>query len=138
MFQPQLPKKRPAKSTNALSCPKAKTKLVLGTSKELKYDIKHELADLKVECINKDRTIHDHAMQIEEMKKETWRLEKELGELRSKQFETQKLEQQLSELRAQQAEIEQQHKKDLESMVCSIFKYQKPKEPETLFYLIFS
>ncbi|XP_043266915.1 hyaluronan mediated motility receptor-like [Venturia canescens] len=113
---PQLPKKRPAKTTNALSCPKAKTKLVLGASNESKYDAKHELADLKVECINKDRTIHDHANQIEEMKKETWRLEKELADLRTNQVESEKLKEQLSNLRAKQAEMEEQHKKDLESM----------------------
>lgn len=91
-----------------MSCPKAKTKLALGGSKELKYDVKDELADLKVECANKDRTIADHAKQIEDMKKETWRLEKELLELQTKQVE-----------------VEEQHKKDLESMVSHRFNALK-------------
>ena len=83
-----------------MSCPKAKTKLALDIGKVIKYDVRDELAELKVECVNKDRTITDQAKQIDDMKKKAWRLEKKL-----------------SELQVKRAEEEEQHKKDLESMV---------------------
>uniref|UniRef100_A0A0C9Q0V6 DDB_G0290503_1 protein n=1 Tax=Fopius arisanus TaxID=64838 RepID=A0A0C9Q0V6_9HYME len=94
---PQLLKKRIPRAVPS-SCPKAKTKLVLNP-KESKYDTRDELADLKVECANKDKTIRDHEKCIEDMKIEMKRLEKSLHEVEEKQ-----------------KNVEEQHKQDLESM----------------------
>ncbi|XP_015191840.1 PREDICTED: hyaluronan mediated motility receptor-like [Polistes dominula] len=63
------------------------------------YNSTHELLELKVECENKDRTIHEHEKQIEEMKEEICKLEVQIEELHRKQIE-----------------VEEQHKKDIETM----------------------
>lgn len=70
----------------------------------MKYESNQQLADLQVECLNKDKTIQEHEKHIEEMKDEIRKLEAELEELRIKQNE-----------------IEMQHMKDIETMV-NIFK----------------
>ncbi|XP_015114262.1 restin homolog [Diachasma alloeum] len=94
---PQLLKKKIPRAVPS-SCPKAKTKLILNP-KEFKYDTRDELADLKVECANKDKTIRDHEKCIEDMKVEVKRLEKSLLDVQTKQ-----------------KDVEEQYKHDLESM----------------------
>jgi len=66
----------------------------------MKYESNQQLADLQVECLNKDKTIQEHEKHIEDMKDEIRKLETELEELRKKQDE-----------------IETQHMKDIETMV---------------------
>ena len=70
----------------------------------MKYDSEHQLADLQVECSNKDRTIQELEKHIEDMKEEV-----------------QKLELQLDELHKKQTEVEEQHRKDIEIMVVKYF-----------------
>lgn len=70
----------------------------------MKYESNQQLADLQVECLNKDKTIQEHEKHIEDMKDEIRKLEIELEELRKKQNE-----------------IETQHMKDIETMVNIIF-----------------
>lgn len=70
----------------------------------MKYEFNQQLADLQVECSNKDKTIQEHEKHIEEMKDEIRKLEAELEELRKKQNE-----------------IETQHMKDIETMVNILF-----------------
>jgi len=71
----------------------------------MKYESNQQLADLQVECLNKDKTIQEHEKHIEDMKDEIRKLEIELEELRKKQNE-----------------IETQHMKDIETMVNNISK----------------
>lgn len=73
---------------------------------------------MKVECVNKDRTIQEYEKQIEEMKEDIRRLEK-----------------QLAELREQQTEVEIQHKKDMDEMVRSFYGFE---DINFLPYLIYS
>ncbi|XP_046624528.1 hyaluronan mediated motility receptor-like [Neodiprion virginianus] len=91
---PQLPKKKTT-TKSVLTSPSVKT----NKKCDSKYDPTKELADLKVECINKDRTIQEYEKQMEEMKDDIQRLEKQLMELKDKQIE-----------------IEARHKKDLDEM----------------------
>lgn len=70
----------------------------------MKYESNQQLADLQVECLNKDKTIQEHEKHIEDMKDDIRKLEAELEELRKKQDE-----------------IETQHMKDIETMVNIIF-----------------
>ncbi|XP_012229058.1 putative leucine-rich repeat-containing protein DDB_G0290503 isoform X2 [Linepithema humile] len=83
-----------------LNCPKSKndhTSLV--RSQNMKYESNQQLADLRVECLNKNKTIQEHEKHIEEMKDNVQKLEAELEELHTKQ-----------------AAIEEQHKKEMEKM----------------------
>jgi len=70
----------------------------------MKYESNQQLADLQVECSNKDKTIQEHEKHIDDMKDEIRKLETELEELRKKQNE-----------------IETQHMKDIDTMVKIIF-----------------
>lgn len=70
----------------------------------MKYESTQQLADLRVECLNKDKTIQEHEKHIEEMKNDVRKLEAELEKLHKKQIET-----------------EAQHAKDIETMVNTIF-----------------
>ncbi|KAI4504568.1 hypothetical protein M0802_000118 [Mischocyttarus mexicanus] len=63
------------------------------------YSSTHQLLELQVECKNKDITIQEHEKEIEEMKEEMCKLEVQIEELRTKQIE-----------------VEDQHKKDIETM----------------------
>jgi predicted GNAT superfamily acetyltransferase len=69
----------------------------------MKYESVQQLADLQVECLNKDKTIQEHEKHIEEMKDIMQEIEIEIGKLRKKQIET-----------------EEQHRKDIETMVNTI------------------
>ncbi|XP_054005012.1 hyaluronan mediated motility receptor-like [Hylaeus anthracinus] len=93
---PQLPRKK----VSPRSCSKAKPRALIPTStKKLKYKPEHQLADLQVECTNKNKTIQEHEKLIEDMK-----------------TESRMLELQLEELRRKQADTEDQHRKDIETM----------------------
>lgn len=85
-----------------MSCPRVKTKLYSSESKDSQapYEPQHELADLKVECANKDKTIHEYEKHMDDMKAE-------ISDLNEK-FET---------LQKKHSLIEEQHQKDIESMV---------------------
>lgn len=90
------------KSTG-LIYPKIKTAQI-NKVQSMKYEFTQQLADLQVECSNKNKTIQEQEKHIEDMKDEIRKLEAELEELRNKQNE-----------------IERQHMKDIETMV-NIFK----------------
>ncbi|XP_012522875.1 hyaluronan mediated motility receptor isoform X2 [Monomorium pharaonis] len=94
---PQLPSKRLI--TTGSIYPKLKTPQPLIKNQNMKYESKQQLADLQVECLNKDKTILEHEKHIEDMKDEI-----------------QKLEIELEELRKNQNEMETQQKKDIEAM----------------------
>ena len=88
-----------------MSCPRAKSKpLIASKDSKSQYDLQNELADLRVECSNKDRTILEQEKHIEEMKGEISAITKRLNELSAK-FSAD----------------EEQHKKDIESMVIIFF-----------------
>lgn len=101
--QPQLPGKR-LNAKPGSNYPKLKTPQVLNKTQSMKYESNQQLADLQVECSNKDKTIQEHEKQIEEMKDEIQKLQGELEELLKKQ-----------------SKIEMQHMKDIETMVNIIF-----------------
>lgn len=67
------------------------------------YEPQYELADLKVECANKDKTIRENEKHI-------YAMEAEIRELNEK-FE---------DLQKKQLQVEEQHQKDIESMVTAI------------------
>lgn len=104
-MQPQpLSKRLVTKSTShEMTYPKIKTTQV-NKVQSVKYEFSQQLADLQVECSNKNKTIQEQEKHIEDMKEEIRKLETELEELRNKQ-----------------SEIEIQHMKDIETMV-NIFK----------------
>ncbi|XP_076750292.1 uncharacterized protein LOC143423101 [Xylocopa sonorina] len=95
---PQLPRKN---SRDRISRPISKTKRAIISSNEqkLKYDSNDQLADLQIECCDKDKTIQEQEKHIENMKMEVRRLELQVDELRKKQDE-----------------VEEQHRKDIETM----------------------
>lgn len=66
----------------------------------MKYESTQYLADLQVECSNKDKTIQEQEKYIEETKDDLQKLQVALKELHKKQIET-----------------EEQHTKDIETMV---------------------
>lgn len=70
----------------------------------MKYESNQQLADLQVECLNKDKTIQEHERHIEEMKEDMRKLEAEIDLLQKKQ-----------------KEIEIQHSEDIEAMVNILF-----------------
>ncbi|XP_068972661.1 putative leucine-rich repeat-containing protein DDB_G0290503 isoform X3 [Bombus flavifrons] len=95
---PQPPRKHNRDQTRSSSKVKSRG-LITANEQKLKYDSEHQLADLQVECSNKDRTIQELEKHIEDMKEEV-----------------QKLELQLDELHKKQTEVEEQHRKDIEIM----------------------
>ncbi|XP_078053799.1 uncharacterized protein LOC144479145 [Augochlora pura] len=93
---PQLPRKK------IITRPCSKTKpraLIMPSGNKLKYKSEHQLADLQIECENKDKTIQEYEKLIEEIKENR---------------ET--LESQLEELRRKQVEVDEQYRKDIETM----------------------
>jgi len=103
-MQPLPPSKRLVTKPTGSNYPKLKTPQPLTKNPSMKYESNQQLADLQVECSNKDKTIQEHEKHIEDMKDEIQKLETELEELRKKQNE-----------------IETQHMKDIETMVKIIF-----------------
>lgn len=77
---------------------------VLIRNQNMKYESNQQLADLRVECLNKDKTIQEHEKHIEEMKEDVRKLEAEIEKLHEKQNE-----------------MEVQHTEDIETMVNIIF-----------------
>lgn len=73
-------------------------------NQNMKYESNQQLADLRVECLNKDKTIQEHEKHIEEMKEDVRKLEAEIEKLHKKQ-----------------SEMEMQHTEDIEAMVNIIF-----------------
>ncbi|XP_020278208.1 myosin-2 heavy chain-like isoform X2 [Pseudomyrmex gracilis] len=86
--------------TKPIVCSKQKNGHVsLQRSNSMKYESTHQLADLRVECLNKDKTIQEHEKHIEELKNNIEKLEAELAELQTKQDK-----------------VEARHKTDIERM----------------------
>ncbi|KAK2583461.1 hypothetical protein KPH14_009431 [Odynerus spinipes] len=100
---PQCPRRRVIVKSLSTNYVKGKLKSMNQikdkSSSKTQYNSTHELAELQVECSNKDRTIQEHEKHIEEMKEEM-----------------RKLEMQVEELHKKQVEVEEQHKKDIETM----------------------
>lgn len=101
-MQPQMSRKPLSTKPTNLKSKNSCTSLV--KSQSVKYESNQQIADLRVECLNKDKTIQEHERHIEEIKDEMRKLEAELEELHKKQ-----------------AAIEEQHKKEMEKMVDIIF-----------------
>lgn len=98
-MQSQIPRKS-TKSIRVVTC-KAKAKLpFVARSQNMKYESSQHLADLEVECSNKNKTIQEQEKYIEEMKENVRKLQVELEKLCKKQIE-----------------MEEQHTKDIETMV---------------------
>lgn len=88
-----------------MSCPRAKTKpLICLKESKAQYDVKNELADLKVECLNKNKTIQDQEKHIEDIKEEIIEITKRFRELNEKSIAD-----------------EEQYRRDIESMVNITF-----------------
>lgn len=84
---------------------KVKDKLTFSTKgQNLKYDPAQQVADLQVECRNKDKTIQEYEKHIEQMEDNVRKLDAELQKLCNNR-----------------TEIEEQHTKDIETMVNRIF-----------------
>ncbi|XP_011151920.1 hyaluronan mediated motility receptor isoform X2 [Harpegnathos saltator] len=98
---PQMPRKRLVKKSAGVEIArKAKDKLPPSDdNQDMKYESAQHLADLQVECVNKDKTIQEQEKYIEEMKEDVQKLQAELKELSKKQIE-----------------MEEQHTKDIETM----------------------
>ena len=64
------------------------------------YEPEQELADLKVECENKDKTIREYEKHIDDMKSEIRELNEKYDDLEKKH-----------------SQVQEQHHKDIESMV---------------------
>lgn len=96
---PQLPLKKNREQTPKQGLKTKPRALAFPTSQKFKYDFEHQLADLQVECSNKDRTIQEQEKHIEDMKEEVRNLKMQHEELCKKQ-----------------TEVEEQHRKDIETM----------------------
>ncbi|RLU25556.1 hypothetical protein DMN91_001712 [Ooceraea biroi] len=94
---PQLPRKQLIMKAAGPAKTQGQTSIV--RNQNMKYESTQQLADLQVECLNKDKTIQEHERHIEEMKDDVRKLEAELEKLHKKQIET-----------------EEQHAKDIETM----------------------
>ncbi|XP_076383328.1 uncharacterized protein LOC117228356 isoform X2 [Megalopta genalis] len=98
IFRTPQPAKKPAVQNQS---GKIKSRSILSSSDtKLKYTSDHKIADLQVECSNKNKTIEEYLKHIHEM-----------------QEEIQKLHSQLEELHKNQAEVEQRHQNERESMI---------------------
>ncbi|XP_033362591.1 myosin-11-like [Bombus vosnesenskii] len=58
--------------------------LITANDQKLNYDPEHQLADLQVECSDKDRTTQEFEKHIEDMKEEVQKLELQFDELQKK------------------------------------------------------
>ncbi|XP_029045310.1 paramyosin-like [Osmia bicornis bicornis] len=96
---PQLPRKKIRNDAPRSASRTKPRSLIPVQDQKLKYESQQHLADLQVECSNKDRTIKEQEKHIEDMKEEV-----------------QKLQLQLEELFKKQSQITEQHKKDMEAM----------------------
>ncbi|XP_051160963.1 hyaluronan mediated motility receptor-like isoform X2 [Leptopilina boulardi] len=97
---PPVPRKKVIVKHGTMSCPRAKTKpLICLKESKAQYDVKNELADLKVECLNKNKTIQDQEKHIEDIKEEIIEITKRFRELNEKSIAD-----------------EEQYRRDIESM----------------------
>lgn len=97
---PPVPRKKVIVKHGTMSCPRAKTKpLICAKDSKAQYDVQNELADLNVECSNKDKTIQDQEKHIDEMQEEITEITKRFMELNEKYIAD-----------------EDQYRKDIESM----------------------
>ncbi|KAJ8676218.1 hypothetical protein QAD02_012004 [Eretmocerus hayati] len=97
---PQVPKKRVVAKPTAMSCPRSKTKLYPESKDpQAQYEPQHELADLRVECANKDKTIQEYEKHMDDMKAEIEDLTEKFEDLQKKH-----------------SQVEEQYQKDIESM----------------------
>ncbi|XP_023316245.1 myosin-9-like [Trichogramma pretiosum] len=115
---PQVPKRRLVNKTSGMSCPRIKTKLYQvnnenkdpqhqhqqpqqqqQSQQQVPYEPLQELADLKVECANKDKTLLEYEKHMEDMKAEL----QDAGE----KYEV---------LLKKHAQAEERYQKDLEAM----------------------
>ncbi|CAB0032760.1 unnamed protein product [Trichogramma brassicae] len=117
---PQVPKRRLVNKTSGMSCPRIKTKLYQvnnenkdpqhqhqqphqpqqqQSQQQIPYEPLQELADLKVECANKDKTLLEYEKHMEDMKAEL----QDAGE----KYEV---------LLKKYAQAEERYQKDLEAM----------------------
>ncbi|OAD52380.1 Laminin subunit alpha-2 [Eufriesea mexicana] len=100
---PQLPRKHNGEQIQRSSQKVKPRALISANDQKLKYNSEHQLADLQVECSNKDKTIQELERHVEDLKQEVRKLELELDELQNKQ-----------------AKVEEQHRKDIETMVTKL------------------
>ena len=90
----------PRKKLPSKACSKVKPRsLIPNSDKKFKYKSEHQLADLQVECSNKSKTIQEHEKHIENVKEEIRKLKLQLEESCEKQMD-----------------VEEQHKRDIETM----------------------
>ncbi|XP_033359088.1 myosin-3-like [Bombus vosnesenskii] len=80
---PQAPRKHNQDQTRSSSKVKLR-ELITANDQKLNYDPEHQLADLQVECSDKDRTTQEFEKHIEDMKEEVQKLELQLDELQKK------------------------------------------------------
>ncbi|XP_011502136.1 PREDICTED: centromere-associated protein E-like [Ceratosolen solmsi marchali] len=106
---PQLPKKRVFVKPTGTSCPRARTKLYAEQNNlQSKYGTDQELSDLRVECANKDKTLHEYEKQIDDMR-----------------AEFQDLTEKYKTLQNDNSQVEKQHRNEIESMLSFILKSQE-------------
>ncbi|XP_033363220.1 unconventional myosin-XVIIIa-like [Bombus vosnesenskii] len=84
---PQAPRKHNQDQTRSSSKVKLR-ELITANDQKLNYDPEHQLADLQVECSDKDRTAQEFEKHIEDMKEEVQKLELQLDELQKKEKHT--------------------------------------------------
>ncbi|XP_033347685.1 myosin-11-like [Bombus vosnesenskii] len=80
---PQAPRKHNQDQTRSSSKVKL-CELITANDQKLNYDPEHQLADLQVECSDKDRTTQEFEKHIEDMKEEVQKLELQLDESQKK------------------------------------------------------
>ncbi|XP_033361468.1 reticulocyte-binding protein 2 homolog a-like, partial [Bombus vosnesenskii] len=91
---PQAPRKHNQDQTRSSSKVKLR-ELITANDQKLNYDPEHQLADLQVECSDKDRTTQEFEKHTEDMKEEVQKLELQLDERNniSHEYEVDLLEQ---------------------------------------------
>ncbi|XP_033362837.1 reticulocyte-binding protein 2 homolog a-like [Bombus vosnesenskii] len=77
---PQAPRKHNQDQTRSSSKVKLR-ELITANDQKLNYDPEHQLADLQVECSDKDRTTQEFEKHTEDMKEEEKKHQEELGDI---------------------------------------------------------
>ncbi|KZC09615.1 Laminin-like protein epi-1 [Dufourea novaeangliae] len=124
--------------TKITTRPCSKTKLralVSSCDSKLKYKSEHQLADLQIECENKNKTIQEHEKHMEEMKEGQRNLESQLEELRRKQTEVDdQYRKDIETMATLQLEVlnnyDEQHQAEMENLRCQFLEISEEKEDE--------
>lgn len=120
-----MPKKRVVVKPQSLTCPKLKASSPL-PKQTVSYEFRNELADLKVECANKSKTIQEYERIMEELQEKNRSLEAEMKEEHASKSQTiEEYEKLVEKLKEEQKCLEADHKVEVANKSQTILEYEK-------------